>query len=228
MCGSTSSSDLATYHAYATAVHTIACLVSAWLVLQYPDSVVVDGFPVSMWIPLFFSVTALGELAAANAKEMRLRLNTERAPWRWVEYSFSASFMLVAIAQLCHVDRSYVLIMAVVFPNVLCMATGYLLEATHNLLWFVVGLILGAVPWVFIASSFIDVRDQAPDFVTGIFVSLVLMFAVFPGIALANVVGWLSYAETELAYIVASFSAKVLLGAQVFGGALQSNADINY
>ena len=222
------SSHLARFHAKAAIVHTLAFLVSFALTMSNPNKILVDGFPVAIWIAIFFGVTALAELIAAQVREMRSRMNAGYSCARWFEYSISATVMLVAIAQLSTVTNQAVLIMVVVVPSILTMVTGYLAEMHKSLRWFYVGCVVGIVPWIPIAERFFSNVHDVPDFVIAIFVSLFILFLPFPIIAYLYITGRLNFAEAEYYYTWASLTAKIALGIQVLAGALREDDNIEY
>ena len=222
------SKRLAKLHAKAAVLHTLAFLASFVLVVSYPNKIVVDGFPVSAWIALFFGVTAIFEMLASQIRVMRARINDGYAAARWIEYSLSATVMLVAIAQLSTLTDAVILVNAIALPSVLTMVTGYLAEKKRSMGWFYAGCVAGIVPWIPISERFFANVHDVPDFVIAIFVSLFILFLPFPVIAWYYLQERISFPEAEFYYTAASFTAKFALGIQVLAGALRSDDDIEY
>ncbi len=222
------SKRLAKLHAKVAVLHTLAFLASFVLVVSYPNKIVVDGFPVSAWIALFFGVTAIFELLASQVRVMRVRLSDGYAGARWIEYSISATVMLIAIAQLSTLTDAVVLVNAVAIPSIITMVAGYLAEKKRSMGWFYAGCVVGIVPWIPISERFFANVHDVPDFVIAIFVSLFILFLPFPVIAWYYLQERINFAEAEFYYTVASFTAKFALGIQVLAGALRSDDDIEY
>lgn len=152
---------------------------------------------------------------------------------RWVEYSLSASLMIVLIALLTGIDSLYALI-ALFGVNASMILFGLVMELVnrdrdHVDWWpFVFGCIAGAVPWIAITVSLVTAQvettgDGVPTFVFVIFVSLFALFNCFA------VNQWLQYRSRgrfadylfgEKVYLVLSLVAKSALAWQIYGGTL--------
>jgi len=162
-----------------------------------------------------------------------LRLGMNR--FRWFEYSISASVMMVAVAMLTGIfSLGYLL---AIFTLVAAMnLTGYLMEVhnqtTEKTNWssYLVGCLLGVVPWIAIAlqlwgsGSASGVETGPPTFVYFIFFSIFIFFNCFA----INMVlqykktgKWSDYLYGERVYIVLSLVAKSALAWQVYAGTLQ-------
>lgn len=155
----------------------------------------------------------------------RRQLERNRNYARWVEYSASASLMIVLIAMLTGISDVAALL-ALFGVNTSMILFGWLQEkyeepGSGGWLPFWFGCIAGAVPWVAIGIYILSptTEAQAPGFVYGIFVSLFAFFNVF---ALNQVLQyrqsgpWRNYLFGERAYIVLSLTAKSALAWQVF------------
>jgi len=153
-------------------------------------------------------------------------------PFRWLEYSLSASLMVVLIAMLTGI-ADYVALLAIFAANAAMIFLGWLMEllnppdrARTRWLPFLLACVVGAVPWIAIATQ-IGVsagRGHAPPgFVYGIFVSLFLLFASFAvnqALQYGRVGRWRDYRHGERWYLWLSLVAKCLLAWQVFANAL--------
>ncbi len=153
---------------------------------------------------------------------------------RWIEYSFSSSVMIVAIAMLFGMYDIATLILIFAL-NAIMILFGWMMElhnqTTQKTDWtaFIFGSIAGIVPWIAIFIYFIGSvtsGEQVPNFVYAIYVSLFLFFNVFAinmVLQYKKVGRWQDYLYGEKVYIVLSLVAKSLLAWQVFFGTLQPN-----
>src|SRR5690606_21816823 len=105
--------------------------------------------------------------------------------FRWVEYSLSASWMIVLIALLTGITDVHALV-AIFGVNASMILFGWLVETTSrpgaaNWTAFAFGCVAGAVPWIAIAISLVGAEQDGdvPTFVYGIFVSLFVFFNSF-------------------------------------------------
>jgi hypothetical protein len=151
---------------------------------------------------------------------------------RWIEYSLSASLMIVVIAMLVGIYD--VASLALLFTlNATMILFGLMMElhnqSTQKTNWisFWFGVIAGAVPWVAIAIYLIGAGagdGDVPGFVYGIYVSIFLFFNVFAVnmvLQYKKVGRWREYLYGERAYILLSLFAKSALAWQVFAGTLR-------
>ena len=150
---------------------------------------------------------------------------------RWIEYSVSASLMIVLICMLTGITSVYALL-GIVGANVSMILFGLLMERTNpdrdRVDWrpYVFGCIAGAVPWIAIAIAVAGAQREysgVPGFVFAIFVSLFILFNTFAVNQLLQyrkVGAWANYRFGEVVYILLSLTAKSALAWQVFGGTL--------
>ncbi len=155
-------------------------------------------------------------------------LTAGRNRFRWVEYSLSASLMIVLIAGITGITDVAALV-ALFGVNAAMILFGWLMETTNRrdrrLDWtpFVFGSLAGAVPWVAIGIYLAGSGSAVPNFVYGIFLTLFLAFNCFALVQLLQYRGngrWADYLHGERAYIVLSLVAKSLLAWQVFANVL--------
>jgi hypothetical protein len=145
---------------------------------------------------------------------------------RWIEYSVSASLMVVLIAMLTGISDIAALI-AIFGANSAMILFGLQMErrevpgqADWSDFWF--GCIAGAVPWIAIGAYLVGGGD-APTFVYVIFVTLFVLFnsfAINMALQYRRVGPWARPLFPETAYIVLSLAAKSALAWQVFGSTL--------
>ena len=151
---------------------------------------------------------------------------------RWMEYSLSASLMIVVIAMLVGIQDIASLIL-VFSLNATMILFGWLMEL-HNQYtettswlpyWF--GVFAGVVPWIAIAVYLAGSGNEAggpPGFVYAIFFTIFLFFNTFAVnmvLQYKRVGRWRDYLYGERAYIILSLVAKSALAWQVFGGTLR-------
>lgn len=150
---------------------------------------------------------------------------------RWVEYSLSASLMIVLIAQLVGIADVAALV-ALFGVNASMILFGWLQEryedpGSGRWLPFAFGCVAGIVPWAAItiytlapgSASSVD----PPGFVYGIIFSLFAFFNVFAlnqWLQYRAVGPWRDYLFGERIYILLSLTAKSALAWQVFAGTL--------
>lgn len=148
--------------------------------------------------------------------------------FRWVEYSVSATLMIVLIAFYNGITGVDALI-AIVGTNVSMILFGWIQEVMNppgrertTMLPFWFGTLAGLAPWVAILVNTAG-ADTVPGFVYGILVSLFLFFMSFglnQWLQYQGIGPWRSYAYGEKAYLVLSLAAKSALAWQIFGGSL--------
>ncbi len=188
--------------------------------------------PIAAAIAVFLALAALDHLLTATAfrrtydDDLRDGINR----FRWTEYSFSATLMVVLIALYTGIDGISALI-GIAGANVAMILFGWLQESvnppgrpavTMKPFWF--GCVAGAAPWVAIGYNLVA-AEQVPGFVVGIFVSLFVFFNSFAlnqWLQYRQVGPWRSYAFGEKAYLVLSLVAKSALAWQIFAGSLAS------
>lgn len=153
---------------------------------------------------------------------------------RWMEYSISASLMMVLIAMITGVTDAGALI-AIFGVNSAMILFGAVQEmmsrpSEGKVNWwpYIFGCFAGAVPWIIVALQiFTSEQHNAspPTFVYGIIISLFLLFNTFSinmVLQYKRVGKWKSYVYGEKAFIVLSLIAKTLLAWQVFANVLVS------
>ena len=188
----------------------------------------------SVAIAVFLFLAAADHLLMATPRvvdwyEANLRRGVNYA--RWIEYSVSASLMVVLIGMLPGITNLYAVI-GLFAVNASMILFGLVMEQINEqgkpVNWwpFVFGCFAGIVPWIAITVALITSQsegDGVPGFVYGIFVSLFVLFNCF------GLNQWLQYRGRgkfaiylygEKVYIVLSLVAKSALAWQVFAGTL--------
>lgn len=185
-------------------------------------------------VALFLLISAIAHFLLSSilydwyVKNLKKKINH----LRWVEYSFSASIMIVVIAMLVgFMDISVLLLIFIV--NASMIFFGWLMELynqrTEETKWspFIFGCIAGAAPWVAIGMRLVTAvfrsPVQVPSFVIWIFVSIAIFFNIFAINQLLQYKGvgpCKDYLYGERMYIILSLVAKSALAWQVFAGTL--------
>jgi len=186
--------------------------------------------PIGAAVAVFLALAALDHLVTATigrrTYEADLRRGINR--FRWVEYSFSATLMIVLIASYSGITEITAVI-GIAGANVAMILFGWLQErmnppdrSSTSMLAFWFGCIAGVAPWIAIAVNIFG-ADTVPGFVYGIFVAQLVFFSSFglnQWLQYRGVGPWSDYAFGEKAYLVLSLGAKSVLAWQIFGGSL--------
>ena len=148
--------------------------------------------------------------------------------FRWVEYSLSATLMVLLIAAYSGIT-DIAAVIAIGGANIAMILFGWLQErmnphgrtsTTMMPFWF--GTVAGIAPWVAIWVNVIG-APQVPGFVYGIVVVELVFFFSFglnQWLQYRGIGRWRDYAYGEKTYLVLSFAAKSLLAWQIYGGSL--------
>ncbi len=185
-------------------------------------------------IAAFFALSALAHFTVAGPgwDSYKVQLLKCRNPYRWLEYSLSASIMIVLIAMLVGINDIAALL-ALVGVNASMIGFGWMQERYETpgggLGPFWIGCIAGIVPWIAIAVYLAGpgANQHAPGFVYGIFFSLFVFFncfAINQLLQYKKVGKWSNYLVGERAYVTLSLIAKSLLAWQIFASTLASSA----
>ena len=181
-------------------------------------------------VALFLVLAAIDHLLTAtvvrDTYERDLRAGINR--FRWVEYSLSATLMIVLIASYSGITGLSALI-GIAGANAAMILFGWLQEKMNppgrdrtTMLPFWFGCVAGAAPWLAIAANIFG-ADTVPGFVYGIFVAQFVFFSSFAVnqyLQYRGVGPWRSYGFGEQGYLVLSLGAKSVLAWQIFGGSL--------
>ncbi len=185
-------------------------------------------------IAVFLALAALDHLLTATVLRTRyeadLRAGLNR--FRWIEYAFSATIMIVLIGFYNGIT-GIVEIILISGANVAMILFGWLQEVMNppgrrrtTMLPFWFGCVAGAAPWVAIVVNLVGASsgsDAVPGFVYGIVGSLFVFFMSFAlnqWLQYRRIGRWADYAYGEKVYLVLSLVAKSALAWQIFGGSL--------
>ena len=186
-------------------------------------------------IAVFLALAALDHLLTATVLRSRyeadLRAGLNR--FRWIEYSFSATIMVILIGFYNGLTGITEVIL-ICGANVAMILFGWLQEVmnppgrtTTTMLPFWFGCVAGAAPWVAIVVNLVGASssdtNEVPGFVYGIVASLFVFFMSFAlnqWLQYRRIGKWADYVYGEKAYLVLSLVAKSALAWQIFGGSL--------
>lgn len=156
-------------------------------------------------------------------------LKQNRNYFRWVEYTFSSSLMVILIGMLPGVF-DIAAIIAIFGANASMLLFGLLMEKYEqpgkpDWTAFIFGCLTGIVPWIALGIYIWSPGSAAepPTFVYWIFVSMFLFFnsfAINMVLQYKRVGPWRNYLFGEAAYVFLSLSAKSLLAWLVFANTL--------
>lgn len=206
---------------------------SATQTLEPTTKVLFDiSLPLLIAIFLFLSAAAHFTVATVYYKRYTAELARGMNIARWIEYSLSASIMIVGIALLVGIYDAMSLVMLFALVGIMNLL-GLVMEVHNqttkktNWLSYWIGCIAGIIPWVVVAFALwlgADNGSGAPTFVYWIFVSIFLFFNTFAinmALQYKKIGPWKNYFYGELIYIILSLVAKSLLAWQVFAGTLR-------
>lgn len=201
--------------------------------------VVLFEMPLAWFVASFFLMSALAHATAGWFLRDRYEAYLARGmnPLRWVEYAFSSTVMIVAIAYLSYIT-DFPALVAIAGCNVAMILFGWSMEAANegkakpDWKHFIFGSIVGLVPWIAILSILLAFGAQEglpddvriPAFVYVIVASLFVAFNVFAVtmvLQYKRIGRWRDYLYGEKTYMVMSLVAKTLLAWQVWSGTLR-------
>ena len=198
------------------------------------------SIPLAWVIASFLAMSAIAHAVAGWPLRARYEAWLARGmnPLRWVEYSFSSTVMIVAIAYLSYI-RDVPALVAIAGCNVAMILFGWSMEAANegrrdhpDWKHFIFGCVAGIAPWIGIFSILLAYGAQ-PDLPSGagipafVYVIVGTLFVSFNVFAIVMVLQyrrigrWRDYLAGEKTYMVLSLVAKSLLAWQVFSGTLR-------
>ena len=186
-------------------------------------------------VAIFFMISAVAHTAMATVYRRRYEAELGKGMnrLRWLEYSLSASTMMVAIGLLSGIYDLSAALMLFTLTAVMNL-TGLAMEvynqgkAKANWLAYGIGCIAGAMPWIafviYAVSAAIFGDGHVPAFVYWIYGTMFLCFASFAVnmfLQYRRRGRWADYLFGERVYMVLSLVAKTALAWQVFAGVLR-------
>jgi hypothetical protein len=202
-------------------------------------SVVLFSIPLAYVIATFFLMSAIAHAAAGWFVRGRYEAWLARGmnPLRWVEYAFSSTVMIVAIAYISYIT-DFPALAAIAGCNIAMNLFGWSMEAANegrekpDWKHFIFGCIAGIIPWLAIfsilwaygAQEGLPADASIPTFVYIIIGSLFVAFNIFAitmVLQYRKVGRWRDYLYGEKTYMLLSLIAKSLLAWQVWSGTLR-------
>lgn len=197
----------------------------------------VAEFPFVYGVAGFSLISATFHLMIATVffNKYKKYLKKGMNPYRWIEYSLSASLMIVLIALLSGIFDLSSLIMMFGLTAIMNLM-GLMMEVHNqttkktNWLSYWIGCLAGILPWVVIGVYFWGSATAAnpgegiPAFVYFIWVSIFMFFnsfAVNMYLQYKKMGKWSDYLYGERVYIWLSLFAKSALVWQIYAGTLQ-------
>lgn len=194
-----------------------------------PDPTEVAGYSVTWYSAVFLALSGIDHFAVILPglnKLYNFCIARNQNPFRWIEYSLSASLMRVMIAQLSGITDIHLL-----FTIFMCTATTMILGACHesvnakaladgdrkqNWFPFLSAWIPHLASWAVILCYFFRNVSQAdpPNFVWSIIFILFILdgsFALLFFLQWAKIGKFSNYVTGEKGFIVLSFTSKALL-----------------
>lgn len=181
-------------------------------------------------VAIFLGLAALDHLITATVGRSTYEadLGDGINRFRWVEYSFSATLMVLLIASYAGIT-DITGVIAIAGANVAMILFGWVQERMNppgrertTMLPFWFGTLAGITPWIAIGANLVG-ADTVPGFVYGIFFAQAAFFFSFglnQWLQYRGIGPWRSYAFGEQAYLVLSLGAKSVLAWQIYGGSL--------
>ena len=201
---------------------------------RLPEAETLVDVRVGVAVAAFLALAAIDHLLTATVAksiyERDLRHGINR--FRWVEYSISATIMVLLIGSYSGITEITAVI-GIAGANVAMILFGWLqekfnppdrTETTMMPFWF--GTLAGIAPWVAIWFNTLT-ADEVPGFVYGIVIAETVFFFSFglnQWLQYRRVGRWKSYLYGEKTYLVLSLVAKSVLAWQIFGGSLAGDA----
>ncbi len=186
--------------------------------------------PIGWAVAAFLALAALDHLVTATISRETYERDLARGinRFRWVEYSISATLMIILISFYSGITNINAII-AIAGANVAMILFGWIQElmnppgrASTTMLPFWFGTLAGITPWIALGVNILG-SANVPGFVYGIVVTQLLLFFSFgvnQWLQYRGVGRWADYAYGEKTYLVLSLVAKSLLAWQIFAGSL--------
>ncbi|MDI9893990.1 heliorhodopsin HeR [Rhodococcus sp. IEGM 1381] len=196
---------------------------------RVPEAQAAFAVSIGIAVAVFLVLAAVDHFVTGVPLRKAYERNLSRGinPFRWLEYSVSATIMVILIALYAGITQVTAII-AIIGANVAMILFGWLQERSNppggrpdlTAFWF--GCIAGAAPWVAITVNLVG-ASEVPSFVYGIFFSLFIFFMSFAAnqwLQYRGVGPWKDYVFGEFVYLVLSLAAKSALAWQIVAGSL--------
>ncbi|GAB4142898.1 MAG: heliorhodopsin HeR [Patescibacteria group bacterium] len=203
--------------------------------ILFPATKTLFDLPLVWLIVEFLFISSIAHLIITTIYNKNYNSDLEKGinKARWVEYSVSASVMMVAISMLVGIYDLSSLIMIFSLTAIMNLM-GLLMEihnqTTQKVNWlsYNIGVFAGAIPWLVVGLFFWSANSfgagKIPTFVYYIYVSIFIFFNCFAInmiLQYKKIGKWSDYLFGEKVYIILSLVAKSALAWQVFAGTLR-------
>ena len=196
--------------------------------LEMPESLF--DLPIGPAVAAFLALATIDHLLTATVFRRVYEGDLVRGinRFRWIEYSVSATIMVVLIGTYSGIT-DIAAVVAIIGANVAMILFGWLQEkmnppgrtsTTMMPFWF--GTIAGLAPWVAVWINVVG-ADTVPNFVLVLVVLELVFFFTFAlnqWLQYRGVGKWRDYIYGEKVYLVLSLVAKSYLAWQIYGGSL--------
>ena len=186
-------------------------------------------------VAAFFFMSAIAHTIVATIYHKTYEADLKKGinKVRWIEYAFSASTMMVAIAALSGVYDLSSLIMIfslTAIMNLMGLVMELWNQSTKKVNWlsYIIGCFAGIVPWIvfviYVWGANVYGSGNVPTFVYWIYLSIFLFFnsfAINMYLQYKKKGKWADYLYGERVYMILSLVAKSALAWQVFFGTLR-------
>ncbi len=195
-----------------------------------PTSETLFNLRIAPLVALFLFISAIAHLLIGTVFFDKYVKNLKKGmnPYRWYEYSISASLMILIIAMLVTIYDIGLLIALFTLTAIMNLM-GLMMEihnqTTDKTNWtsYIIGCIAGIIPWIVIFIPLIT-AESVPDFVIAIYITIAIFFNCFAinmALQYKKVGKWQNYLYGEKVYVILSLVAKSALAWQVFAGTLR-------
>ncbi len=197
---------------------------------RLPASEQLVAVPIGAAIAVFLGLAALDHLITATVGRTTYERDLSQGinRFRWVEYSLSATLMILLIGSYSGIT-DITAVLGIAGANVAMILFGWLQERMNppgrtstTMLPFWFGTVVGVAPWLAILTNIVG-SETVPGFVYGIVIAQFLFFFSFglnQWLQYRGVGPWRDYLFGEKTYLVLSLVAKSVLAWQIFGGSL--------
>lgn len=188
---------------------------------------------VAYMIAAFFFIAAVTHGLVVTALRVQYERDIRKGlnRIRWIEYAICAGVMIALIGMLVGVEDIATIILLFGTTAVMSLL-GIVMEVqnqgSRKVSWisFIVGCIVGALPWIVLAIYLISggiFGAAAPGFVYWVFGTMLVLFAAFPVntyLMFHKTGSWKDYVFGEKMFMILSFVTKTALAWIVFAGSL--------
>jgi hypothetical protein len=197
---------------------------------RLPQAEGVFDVRIGLAIAIFLGLAAFDHFITATVGRGVYERDLQRGinRFRWVEYSLSATLMVLLIGSYSGITEITAVI-GIAGANVGMILFGWLQERMNppertktTMLPFWFGTLVGLAPWAAILTNIMG-SETVPGFVYGIVVAQFIFFFSFglnQWLQYRKIGRWSDYAYGEKVYLVLSLGAKSVLAWQIYGGSL--------